>query len=336
MATHSSILAWKIPWTKEPGGLVRRVAKSQTRLSKHTWILSDWSVVVIWLRKYTEEPKMTRVEFLLLFIPQEKRLSGRWGNMLRNTQPGKLSSGRFWSCFLEGFCLLSELCPTPCFRSECLCPFFPTRFQSRWPPPWTPCGCWWMMPTWPPGRMRASLQTACPRRMPPSSSAASAGRSWWTLSYKASNGSRTSMARTSRSPRSARRGRCLHTEVPTLPTTQKGKVWWAGFKSPKIVSTPLVPPGVFCWLSSQFKKCLSERCLGAESLLFFLFIFVFIGVQLVYNVELVSGIQQKGCCCLVDKSCLTLCDPMVYSPPGSSDHGIFPGKNTGAVCHFLL
>ena len=26
MATHSSILAWKIPWTEEPGG----VAKSQT------------------------------------------------------------------------------------------------------------------------------------------------------------------------------------------------------------------------------------------------------------------------------------------------------------------
>ena len=23
MATHSSILAWKIPWTEEPGGLVR-------------------------------------------------------------------------------------------------------------------------------------------------------------------------------------------------------------------------------------------------------------------------------------------------------------------------
>ena len=24
MATHSSILAWKIPWTKEPGGLHSR------------------------------------------------------------------------------------------------------------------------------------------------------------------------------------------------------------------------------------------------------------------------------------------------------------------------
>ena len=32
MATHSSILAWKIPWT-EPGGLQSMgVAKSQTRL----------------------------------------------------------------------------------------------------------------------------------------------------------------------------------------------------------------------------------------------------------------------------------------------------------------
>ena len=34
MATHSSLLAWRIPWTEEPGGAtVRRVAKSETRLS---------------------------------------------------------------------------------------------------------------------------------------------------------------------------------------------------------------------------------------------------------------------------------------------------------------
>ena len=34
MATHSSILAWEIPWTEEPGGLQSMgVAKSQTRLS---------------------------------------------------------------------------------------------------------------------------------------------------------------------------------------------------------------------------------------------------------------------------------------------------------------
>ena len=29
MATHSSILAWEIPWAEEPGGLQSRVSKSQ-------------------------------------------------------------------------------------------------------------------------------------------------------------------------------------------------------------------------------------------------------------------------------------------------------------------
>ena len=35
MATHSSILAWRIPWTEESGGLhvVHGVTKSRTRLS---------------------------------------------------------------------------------------------------------------------------------------------------------------------------------------------------------------------------------------------------------------------------------------------------------------
>ena len=35
MATHSSTLAWKIPWTEKPGRLLSMdgVAKSQTRLS---------------------------------------------------------------------------------------------------------------------------------------------------------------------------------------------------------------------------------------------------------------------------------------------------------------
>ena len=36
MATHSSILAWEIPWTEEPGGLVHGVTKSQIGLSTHT------------------------------------------------------------------------------------------------------------------------------------------------------------------------------------------------------------------------------------------------------------------------------------------------------------
>ena len=40
MATHSSTLAWKIPWTEEPGGLkVQGVAKSRTWLSNFTFTL---------------------------------------------------------------------------------------------------------------------------------------------------------------------------------------------------------------------------------------------------------------------------------------------------------
>ena len=36
MATHSSILAWKIPWTEEPGGLQSMGSKkSQTQLSDY-------------------------------------------------------------------------------------------------------------------------------------------------------------------------------------------------------------------------------------------------------------------------------------------------------------
>ena len=33
MATHSSILAWKIPWTEEPGGLQSMGSQRSTRLS---------------------------------------------------------------------------------------------------------------------------------------------------------------------------------------------------------------------------------------------------------------------------------------------------------------
>ena len=55
MATHSSILAWTIPWTEEPGRLVHRVSKNQTWLNwlsthapwerlraKGEWRLREW------------------------------------------------------------------------------------------------------------------------------------------------------------------------------------------------------------------------------------------------------------------------------------------------------
>ena len=40
--------------------------------------------------------------------------------------------------------------------------------------------------------------------------------------------------------------------------------------------------------------------------------------------------------CLIAQSCLTLCDPVNSSPPGSSVHGDFQGTTTGVVCHAFL
>ena len=37
MVTHSSTLAWKIPWMEEPGGLQSMGSLSQTRLSNFTF-----------------------------------------------------------------------------------------------------------------------------------------------------------------------------------------------------------------------------------------------------------------------------------------------------------
>ena len=52
MATHSSILAWRIPWTEEPGGLQSTGSQSQTRLSNLTFSDLSYSVPVTLLTLY--------------------------------------------------------------------------------------------------------------------------------------------------------------------------------------------------------------------------------------------------------------------------------------------
>ena len=41
MATHSNILAWRIRWTEEPGGLQSMGSQSRTQLSDFTKMLSE-------------------------------------------------------------------------------------------------------------------------------------------------------------------------------------------------------------------------------------------------------------------------------------------------------
>ena len=46
MATHSSILAWRIPWTEEPGGLQSMGSQSQTQLTLCQLIMHAGSSVL--------------------------------------------------------------------------------------------------------------------------------------------------------------------------------------------------------------------------------------------------------------------------------------------------
>ena len=43
MAIHSGILAWRIPWTEDPGGTLCSVAKSQTGLKQLASVVKVWS-----------------------------------------------------------------------------------------------------------------------------------------------------------------------------------------------------------------------------------------------------------------------------------------------------
>ena len=63
MTPHSSTLAWKIPWTEEPGGLQSMgVAEGRTRLNDFTF--------TSWRRKWQPTP---------VFLPGE---SQGWGSLV--------------------------------------------------------------------------------------------------------------------------------------------------------------------------------------------------------------------------------------------------------------
>ena len=65
MAPHSSALAWRVPWTEEPGGLQSMGSQSRTRLSDFTLTfhfhalekeMVTHSSVLAWRVPWMEEP----------------------------------------------------------------------------------------------------------------------------------------------------------------------------------------------------------------------------------------------------------------------------------------
>ena len=93
-------------------------------------------------------------------------------------------------------------------------------------------------------------------------------------------------------------------------------------------------------------KCLFTRCfklLAWTCLTFYPRTYLSINVSIhLATCHFMSNYSQwsaRLCCAalrLVPRSCLTLCDPMECSPPGSSVHGESPGRHIGVGHHVLL
>ena len=76
MAPHSSTIAWKIPWTEEPGRLQSMGSHSQTRLKQLRSSSSSSSV-------YMENAMATRFSILAWKIPGTEE-PGLWGHTVKH------------------------------------------------------------------------------------------------------------------------------------------------------------------------------------------------------------------------------------------------------------
>ena len=82
MATHSSILAWRIPWTEEPGGLQSMGLQSV----RHDWVIYTHTHFILWLHW-----ALVVMCSLSTFGPRVQLPQGRW-------EPITSSSNRDWIC----------------------------------------------------------------------------------------------------------------------------------------------------------------------------------------------------------------------------------------------
>ena len=98
MATHSSILAWEIPWTVEPGGPQSMGSQSQTQLSTHKHTENGYvlyttvyniNIYPIYIHSSTESP-----------LGAKKYMTCPWASKLPVEEPENTPSPSpmHWSC----------------------------------------------------------------------------------------------------------------------------------------------------------------------------------------------------------------------------------------------
>ena len=84
MATHSSILAWRIPWTEEPGrlqsmGLQRIRHDLATNTNTYIYAYCTW-ISVFFFRFGSFQLKCLQMHFQSLFFWKPTLLFSKWGD----------------------------------------------------------------------------------------------------------------------------------------------------------------------------------------------------------------------------------------------------------------
>ena len=125
MATHSSVLAWRIPWTEKPGGYSPGVTESDMNWSDlvHT---HAWLSVLPWCLRSKESACSARDA---VSIPGLGRSSGeRNDNPLQYSRLENPMDREAWQAIVHGVqkscCSVAQLCQL-CDPMDCSTPGFP-------------------------------------------------------------------------------------------------------------------------------------------------------------------------------------------------------------------
>ena len=111
MATHSSIFAWKIPWTEDPGGLqFMGSLKSQTRLSMHIHTHTH----TLCFRSFNHDSQIQK-HCMIGIIFNLWKLRSRLNNSSKSQRAKKWSSQNSYYIFL-----ISDQTPRYLNKTQCL------------------------------------------------------------------------------------------------------------------------------------------------------------------------------------------------------------------------
>ena len=130
----------------------------------------------------------------------------------------------------------------------------------------------------------------------------------------------------------------LGTVIFGLKQTNKQKTPFQGVKNNKNKNFYILNYALSCVKSLQ--SCLTlcsprDHSLPGSSVHGVIISLNFLSVEYIY-LHISTYTHTHVMPCLVAQLCLTLCDPVDYSLPGSSVHWDSPRKNTRLGCHFLL